>query len=197
MRQAQVTQSALAVATTVKQPTINRILLGYNVAPKEATLHLLAKYFKISTEDLRFKNLSDPSALPQHLRGVRIPMVNSKVAGLQRITNQWPETVLVYADVSPEAFAMDIYDRGMEPRLVMHDTVVIEPTIIPEPGQWVAARVQGIESAIIRVYKATEFTQAKRHFSLLPLNENYSPLQSQTVDIRILGVAVARWERLI
>jgi SOS-response transcriptional repressor LexA len=197
LRQARISQNALAKAAGVKQPTIHRILTGKNITPRDATLHLLAKHFGVTVEALRYKDLSDQSALPQNLRGYRIPMVNSKVAGLQTITEQWPDSITVYFEVSKKAFAMNVYDKAMEPKLNQHDIVVVDAGVIPQPGQFVAARVKNTEDAIVRIYRALENGQGKRPFELITLNTYFPVIRSTDQAISILGTVVARWERMI
>ena len=197
IRQTRTSQNALAKAAGVKQPTIHRILTGKNIRPRDETLHLLAKHFGVTVEALRYKDLSDQSALPQNLRGYRIPMVNSKVAGLRPITEQWPDSITVYFEVSKKAFAMNVYDRAMEPKLNPHDIVVVDEFVIPQPGQLVAARIKGIEDALVRTYRSLEGGGGKRPFELVPLNTFFPHLRSVDQTISILGTVVARWERMI
>ncbi len=53
MKKRKVSQYALAEATGVPQPTIQRILAGISKDPKTATLDPLAKFFGMSTAELR------------------------------------------------------------------------------------------------------------------------------------------------
>jgi SOS-response transcriptional repressor LexA len=197
LRQARISQNALAKAAGVKQPTIHRIMTGKNITPRDATLHLLAKHFGVTVEALRYKDLSDQSALPQNLRGYRIPMVNSKTAGLQQITEQWPDSITVYFEVSKKAFAMNVYDRAMEPRLNQHDIVVIDASVIPQPGQLVAARVKNLDDAVVRIYRALEGVEGKRPFELVPMNTYFPVIRSVDQTLQVLGTVVARWERMV
>jgi SOS-response transcriptional repressor LexA len=195
LRQARISQNALAKAAGVKQPTIHRIMTGKNITPRDATLHLLAKHFGVTVEALRYKDLSDQSALPQNLRGYRIPMVNSKVAGLQPITEQWPDTIMVYFEVSKKTVAMNVSDKAMEPRLSEHDLILYDGLKIPQPGEIVAVRVEGMSDAIVRVYRALEGQVAKRPYELVPVNNFFPVIRSADQKIIMLGTVVARWER--
>jgi SOS-response transcriptional repressor LexA len=197
LRQEHISQNALAKASGVKQPTIHRILAGKHAAPRDQTLHLLAKHFGLSVEDLRYKDLSDQSALPQNLRGYRIPMVNSKVAGRQVITEQWPDWITVYFEASKQAFGMNVSDRAMEPRINQNDIVVVDAAVIPQPGQIVAARIDGVDDALVRIYRALEGSVGKRPFELVPTN-NYFPVIRKVGDnIAILGTVTMRIERMV
>jgi SOS-response transcriptional repressor LexA len=199
INQERITQQFLADATGVGQPTINRILSGKNLHPRDETLHPLARHFDVTLEDLRFKNLSQSFGLPSTLRGIKIPMISSKIAGKQKIPADWPDKITVYRPVSPEAFAMDVCDDAMVPYLNKHDRVVIDPQLIPQPGNFVAARVNGEESAMVRRFKALEVTKAKRHFELLPQNDDFPRYSSRNAEpkIQVLGVCVERHESLI
>lgn len=190
MRRAQISQNALATATGVKQPTIYRILSGKNLAPRDNTLHLLARHFETTVEDLRTKDLSDPSLTPLNLRGFRIAMINSKLAGLQAIHEQWPDSFTVNFEVSKKAFAVNVSDRAMEPELKLNDIVVVDPTIIPQPGQYVVVRVKGMDDAIVRLYRALDGGQSKRPFELVPLSSFFPVIRSVDQLISMLGTVV-------
>jgi SOS-response transcriptional repressor LexA len=196
LKQAEISQNALALATGVKQPTIHKIVTGKNVAPREATLHLLAKHFSISVDDLRFKDFSDQSGLPQHLRGFRIPMISPRIAGVEKIPDRWPDTITIYEPVSNAAFAMKLVDDAMEPKLRADDIVVVDFNAPLQPGQLAAARVKGMDSAIVRQYRALSYTQGRQNFELVPLNNFFPVIKSSDNEIKLLGRIVARWERM-
>ena len=124
-------------------------------------------------------------------------MISARLAGTQPVHQQWPDSISVYFEVSGESFGMPVSDRGMEPKFSTDDIVVIDKLHEWQPGAFVAARVEGLEDAVIRVFKAVEYRQGKRHFVLVPLNENFDVIKSDQNKIEILGPVVARWERML
>jgi len=196
MKRAGVSQNALAIATGVKQPTIQAIVSGKNLAPREATLALLAKYFLVSVDDLRYKSFSEQSALPQHLRGFRIPMISAAAAGTEKPPDRWPDSITVYYEVSNQAFAMKLVDAAMEPKLHIEDIVVIDQNAPLVPGQFAAWRVKGMPEAIVRQYRVLNYTNGERNYELVPLNSFFPVITSKESDCKLLGRVVARWERL-
>jgi SOS-response transcriptional repressor LexA len=196
LQQEQLTQQALAEATGVGQPTINRILSGKNLRPRDRTLLPLARRFDVTVDDLRLHDLSQLSGVST-LRGIKIPMVSSKIAGKVKVGSDWPDRITIYRKVSPDAFAMDVSDGGMEPRVNKGDRVVVEPRIIPQPGYLVAVRVKDQDSAIVRKFKALEATKAKRHYELHPHDQDYRQYTTRNDEIQMLGVCVERHESLI
>jgi SOS-response transcriptional repressor LexA len=125
-------------------------------------------------------------------------MSPSKIQELQKLSGQGPDAMTVYYQVSKQAFAMNVADNALAPRLNRHDIAVIEPARIPQPGQCVAARVKGMADAIVRIYHALPSGEGKRQpFELAPINRSFRRLHSSRESIRILGTVVARQERLI
>jgi SOS-response transcriptional repressor LexA len=197
MQQEQVTQQGLGDATGVGQSTINRILTGRNLKPRDVTLHPLAIHFGVTMDDLKTKDLSQGSGLVSTLRGVRIPMVSSKVAGKSPIRPDYPDRITVYCNASPAAFAMDVCDDAMEPRLHKGDRVVVEPNLAPHPGNIVAVRVPDHDCAIVRKYRGLEPTKGKRAFEVLPLVADFPTYSSRNTEMQWLGVCIERHESLV
>jgi SOS-response transcriptional repressor LexA len=59
---------------------------------------------------------------------------------------------------------------------------VIDTKVMPEPGDYVAAQAQGLLT--FRKYRA----RGADLFELVPLNEDWPVLRSDTCEIKILGV---------
>lgn len=62
MTRAKISENALAVATGVNQPTINRILSGSSKEPRQSTLKPLADYFGTKVSDLMETDLTSNEA---------------------------------------------------------------------------------------------------------------------------------------
>ena len=195
MRQHQISQSKLAQKSGLNQPTIHRILSGKLKLPRQDTLQSLAQFFSVTTDDLRFRDLSDQSLLPVNLRGIRIPLMNARQVGLPIPSKKPPSTVdmldnsiVVYHNVSEASIAFRVSDRAMEPRFNLGDIIVFDPQRNPGPGHFVAARVQGLEEAIVR-----QLVDGNEGQKLRPLNPQYPEIER---DYALLGRIVVRMEEI-
>lgn len=92
------------------------------------------------------------------------------------------KTLMTDAEISTRAFAMEIEGESMAPAFRSGDRVVIDTKVMPEPGDFVAAKAQGLLT--FRKYRA----RGNELFELVPLNEDWPVLRSDTCDIKILGV---------
>jgi len=197
MKQHQLNQNQLARVTKVNQPIIHRILTGQNVAPRETTVSALARHFSLSSDDLLYKNLSDQTSLPQHLRGFRVPVYKQQEIPETGLAVNWPLTITVYYQVSNRAYAVVVEDDSMKPEINVGDIVVVEPDEGPT-GEIVLAKVATLQNhlVVIRQYKAVSYKKGLTHFILRTAEESDFPsFDSEENKIEILGVVVARWER--
>ena len=92
------------------------------------------------------------------------------------------KSLMTDADISTRAFAMEIEGESMAPAFKPGDRVVIDTKVMPEPGDFVAARAQGLLT--FRKYRA----RGADLFELVPLNEDWPVLRSDSCDIKVLGV---------
>ena len=199
LKQAQLSQNQLARLTKVNQPIIQRILSGKNLAPREQTVAKLAKHFSLSSDDLLYKNLSDQSSLPQHLRGYRIPIYKQQEAQFESKPEHWPLSITVYYQVSNEAFAVIVEDDAMKPDINLGDLIVVEPKMTPT-GEIVLACLRRERLVVVRQYKALTYKKGVLHFILKASAESDFPSydsEENSDNIAILGVVVARWEKKI
>lgn len=199
LKQAQLSQNQLARLTKVNQPIIQRILSGKNLAPREQTVAKLAKHFSLSSDDLLYKNLSDQSSLPQHLRGYRIPIYKQQEAQFESKPEHWPLSITVYYQVSNEAFAVIVEDDAMKPDINLGDLIVVEPKMTPT-GEIVLACLRRERLVVVRQYKALTYKKGVLHFILKASEESDFPSydsEENSDNIAILGVVVARWEKKI
>jgi transcriptional regulator with XRE-family HTH domain len=200
LKQSQLSQNQLARLTKVNQPIIHRILSGQNVSPREKTVASLAKHFSLSSDDLLYKNLSDQSSLPQHLRGYRIPIFKQQEARIsEQRPEHWPLSITVYYQVSNEAFAVIVDDDAMKPEINAGDLIVIEPKMTPT-GEIVLACLKRENLVVVRQYKAISYKKGILHFVLKATEESNFPSfdsEENASNIDVLGVVVARWEKKI
>ncbi len=199
LKQSQLSQNELARLAKVNQPIINRILSGKNIAPRESTVSRLAKHFSLSNDDLLFKNLSDQSSLPQHLRGYRVPIFKQQEARHDKLPENWPQSITVYYQVTNEAFAVLVEDDAMKPEINAGDIIVIEPKSAPM-GEIVLAYIKSAKTVVIRQYKALTYKKGVLHFILKASEESDFPSydsEENLANLELLGVVCARWERKI
>ncbi len=151
-------------------------------------------------------NLSD---LPQFLRKGDVENVKPAQVGTRRIpvissiqAGVWSEIVdgfqpgdaedwlVTDIDLSESAFALDICGNSMEPEFRAGDRVIIDPSITPQPGDFVAAK-NGEEEATFKKYRPRGIDSAGNVvFELVPLNDDYPTLRSDTQPIKIVGTMV-------
>ena len=193
MRQQQISQSKLARQTGINQPSIHRILTSKLALPRQDTLRSLAEFFNITTDDLRYRDLSDQSLLPVNLRGFRIPFMNAREVGLDPTTTKKPPsrdtgTFVSFYPVSDGAVAFQVADRGMEPRINLDDVVVFDPALPAGPGQFVVARVDRLQEAVVR-----QLAGPDDRLVLRPINQQYPEIAT---NYKVLGRVVSRTERI-
>ncbi|CZG67656.1 XRE family transcriptional regulator [Legionella pneumophila] len=92
-------------------------------------------------------------------------------------------------ELSTDAFALKITDDSMMPEIRVNDVLVIDPSVLPEPGDFVAVKISGRSETIICQYKKLSYTSAE--FELLTLNDNWPNIKvSDDIDVKIIGVLV-------
>jgi SOS-response transcriptional repressor LexA len=76
------------------------------------------------------------------------------------------------------AFAMLVGDRAMQPDFGLGDVVIVDPDAEPQPGEVVAALIEGEDTVILRRYRFRRAGARKRapSIELVPLNEDFGSL---------------------
>lgn len=88
------------------------------------------------------------------------------------------------------AFALDVEDVSMRPRLENGDQVIIDPEEELRPGAFVAASSAG-QPAVLRKYRPRDINEhGVQSFDLVALHPDYPAMKSDVMPIRILGVVV-------
>lgn len=94
-------------------------------------------------------------------------------------------------ELPEDAFALEIRGDSMEPEFHEGDRIIINPSIAPHPGDYVVAAVDGYEETTFKKYRLRGIDQNGNDIiELVPLNEDYAPISSLQVPIRIIGVMV-------
>ena len=77
----------------------------------------------------------------------------------------------------------------MMPEFRPNDILVINPSVSPEPGNYVAVKMNGKLEAIICQYKKLSYTSSE--FELLTLNDHWPNIKvTDGVNVEIIGKVV-------
>lgn len=125
----------------------------------------------------------------------RVPLLDYVQAGLMTeatgpgLADDASEFLLTTLAVSSGAFALRIKGNSMEPEFHEGDVVIIDPTEVPLPGDFVVAK-NGDHEATFKKYRPRGVSDGKEVFELVPLNEDYAPMRSDQQHIEIIGTMV-------
>lgn len=130
----------------------------------------------------------------------RVPVISYVQAGMMSevvdpfVLGDGFEMIDAPAGCSNRTFGLRIEGNSMEPRFHDGDTVVIDPTLAPRPGDFVVGK-NGKEEATFKKYVLRGVDESGDEiFELAPLNEDYPTLHSKRDGLIIIGVCVGRWE---
>lgn len=120
----------------------------------------------------------------------RIPLLGTDevlpfLDGTQQATSKQGLEMMTDHSVSNSAFAIEIEGDSMKPKFKSGDRVVIEPSIQPEPGDFVAASIGN--AITFRKYRE----RGEGGFELVPLNDDWPTVSSASDgDVRVVGVMI-------
>lgn len=147
-------------------------------------------YLMCLSDEVQFKEAKNPSRL--------IPLLDYRQACEAKLhTGEETSGGKVFISVStalqPElsmdAFALRVMDGSMLPEIKINDVLVIEPTILPEPSDFVVVNISGKPDAVICQYKKLSYTSTE--FELLTLNDNWPNIKmNDNFNIKIIGKIV-------
>lgn len=93
-------------------------------------------------------------------------------------------------ELSENAFALEIKGESMLPEFRPGDRVIIDPSISPQPGDYVVAK-NGEEEATFKKYRPRGMDERGNVvFELVPLNEDYPTMRSDVTHITVVGTMV-------
>lgn len=123
----------------------------------------------------------------------RVPLISYVQAGLWTEATDTAtvgdgfEYLLTDLELSGSAFALEIEGESMLPQFRPGDRVIVDPDVVPQPGDFVVA-MNGGHEATFKKYRPRGVDQAGNDvFELMPLNEDFAPMRSDQVHIRIVG----------
>jgi SOS-response transcriptional repressor LexA len=92
-------------------------------------------------------------------------------------------------ELSSDAFALKVENDSMIPEIRVNDVLVIDPTVLPAPGDYVAVKIDKKSEAIICLYKKLSYALAD--FELLTLNDNWPNIRvCAEMQAEIIGIVV-------
>lgn len=160
------------------------------VRPRRDALRKLAVALGVSEAQLEYGN-TDLDFIPIGSR--RIPVWDYVQAGRWAGVapylrdEEMQDYILTPEGYSEGAFALKIKGDSMEPDFKEGEIVVIDPTVKPQPGDFVVAKDAKGE-ATFKKYKPRGLNDAKKEYFILePLNEDYEPMRSDLQAITIVG----------
>jgi len=131
-----------------------------------------------------------------------IPVISSVQAGALRDmeTPYAPGAGYAYEytdqDLSAWAFALDVEGLSMAPEFKPGDRIIVDPEIAPNPGDFVVAR-NGSEQATFKKYRPRGIdSKGNMVFELVPLNDDYPTLRSDTEHLTVIGVVTEHRKKL-
>lgn len=126
---------------------------------------------------------------------INIPVLTTVQLQQLDTTNNSPsisnvgEFIMTNGPVSEAAFAFRVIDDSMKPEFIAGDIVIMDVLQIPNPGEFVIARVDN--EVIFRKFQLESYRDGKTEsFSLSPLNNDFPTLSSAKNRIVILGTMV-------
>lgn len=127
---------------------------------------------------------------------LRIPLISYVQAGCWTgiVDNFQPgdadDWLLTDLELSDCAFALQIKGDSMLPEFKEGDRVIIDPTVEPMPGDFVVAK-NGENEATFKKYRPRGTNEnGVNVFELVPLNEDYASMRSDSQHISIIGTMV-------
>ena len=93
-------------------------------------------------------------------------------------------------DLSGNAFALEIKGESMLPLFNEGDRVIVDPAVSPRPGDFVVAK-NGDNEATFKKYRPRGVSEdGTVVFELVPLNEDYPSIKSDTTPVMIIATMV-------
>lgn len=126
----------------------------------------------------------------------RIPLISYVQAGAwtEVIDNFQPgdadEWLMTDLKMSVHAFALEIKGLSMLPDFNPGDRVIIDPDVSPQPGDFVVAKNGGNEATFKKYRPRGAAGDGSVIFELVPLNEDFPSIRSDTEPLRIVGTMV-------
>lgn len=162
-------------------------VLPEDISPEMAARHGLTG---LAPQASSFQNI-EAAELGAH----KVPVLSYVQAGsfepcADRLGEGVYEYVTTDLDANSNAFAVWVQGNSMEPDFCEGDLIIVDPDAVPLPGDFVVAK-NGSEEATFKKYRPRGYKEdGSEIFELVPLNEDYPKLSSETCAITIIGKVI-------
>jgi SOS-response transcriptional repressor LexA len=204
-------QSEMARYIGVSPQAVQKWVAG-QAEPRGKNLEMAAEFLGVTPAELKFgiapdaviahSAAFDENVKPALVGTRRIPVISSVQAGALRDmeTPYPPGAGYAYEytdqDLSEWAFALDVEGASMLPEFRPGDRIIVDPEVAPNPGDFVIAR-NGSEQATFKKYRPRGIDAAGHMiFELVPLNDDYPTLRSDTERLTVIGVVTEHRKKL-
>lgn len=174
---------------------LSRVETGKQGA-SEDMLRKIAQALGCTVADLFAGAEGAANVAPAPLGTRRIPLISYVQAGHMTeaidsyAVGDAAEWMLTDLDLSMNAFALRIKGDSMMPEFREGDTVIIDPSVAPLPGDYVVAK-NGDNEATFKKYRPRGINErGDQVFELVPLNDDYPSMRSDLSHIQIIGTMV-------
>lgn len=187
-----ITVTELARQTGVGQPVIHRMASGETDNPKVGSLSPIAKFFNINISQLIGdeplpEGMLNGNHNPYYRHWSKIPLLSWQQATV------WPEQftpteiqsyISTEANITTNAFAVNVEDNTMHPRYPQGTVLIMEPTLQAQDKDFALVHVDGEDKA---QFKQVLFDGTDLY--LKPLNADFEVKKVEN-NYKILGVMV-------
>lgn len=98
-------------------------------------------------------------------------------------------STMLTTTLSEDAFALRVLDDSMSLEIRVNDVLIVDPTILPKPGDFVTVQIKGKSDAIVCQYKKISYTS--HEFELLTLNDKWPNITvNESLQVNIVGKVV-------
>lgn len=99
--------------------------------------------------------------------------------------------LFTHTNLSARAYALEVWGNSMLPMFQAGDWIVLDPSVAPEPGDFVVAKYGEQKELIFRKYRPRSLDiSGQMTYELVPLNEDFPSLRSNIVSIEIIGTLI-------
>jgi SOS-response transcriptional repressor LexA len=194
-KERRLTQGRLGKIVGVSDVTIGYWEKDQN-KPSGLSLTKLAKYFGVTERFLLTGQEDSPNVAPASIGATQVPIISWVQAGAwtaesdARNLEGAVDYILTTEAHSLATFALKIRGKSMEPEFKEGDTILVDPELYPNPGDYVIAK-NGSEEATFKKYRSRGITEyGEDVFELIPLNPDFATHNSSVEKITIIGVVV-------
>lgn len=169
--------------------------LGVDVVALETGINFELPNFTI-VHSQESENSVETNIAPALVGTRKIPLISYVQAGtMSEVHDPFPvgysdTYLLTDLDLGENAFALTIKGESMLPEFKEGDRVIIDPSVCPNPGDYVVAK-NGGDEATFKKYRPRGINKhGQEIFELVPLNDDFASMQSDITPMVIIGTMV-------